>query len=200
MRRRISTQLDILWLKDDNLSSTLEAVTEVLGSSAHARQVLARRLQLFNAGSSNIRRNWAALLGLLGGDAATAREAVLTYPGLLRLDMGRDVFQQRIQFYQQECGASLEQVLNSYVESSLVHVGPRVAWAKRHLPAKPDKPISLRTWTRPDKECMENCGVPLEGYTEFKAAWLASEEGREWCKYEAGSAAKGSATGTEDSQ
>jgi hypothetical protein len=190
MRRRIGNTLRVLLLTKDNLSATLDAIGEVLGSSRDARDALRRQLVLFNIGSSSIRRNWAALLALLGDDAAAARKAVLNFPGLLTIDVSRAVYQQRMRFYQQECGASLGQVLNSYLKCSLVHAGPRVAWVRRHCPADPEKPLPYWVWTRPDKECMEKCGVPLEGYAEFKAAWLASQEGQEWCKHEAGRAAK----------
>jgi hypothetical protein len=198
MRRRIGNKLCIFTLSEHNLSATLGTMAEVLGSSTDARGALRRQLQLFTTGSSTMRHNWAALRGLLGGDAAAARKAVGNYPALLRIDVGRDVIQQRIRFYQQECGASLEQVLNSYLEFSLVHVGPRVAWAVRHRSIDSQKPLSVGVWTRPDRECMPRCGVPLEGYAKFKAAWLASDEGREWCKHEAGRAAKSIAAGGRD--
>jgi hypothetical protein len=190
MRRRIANEFSVFKLSETHLSATLDAMAEVLGSTADARHALRRALRLFATGSSNIRHNWAALLALLGDDAATARKAVLNYPGLLKFDMSRAVYQQRIRFYQQKCDASLGQVLNGYVEKSLVLVGPRVAWVRRHRPADPAKPIPLWVLQCSDVGCMERCGVPLEGYAEFKAAWLASAEGREWCKYEAGAAAK----------
>lgn len=65
-----------------------------------------------------------------------------------------------------------------------------MAWVKRHKLLSQIKCGLPRPFTRPDAECMEACGVPLEGYAEFRRAWLASEEGREWCRHEDGAAGK----------
>lgn len=81
-------------------------------------------------------------------------------------------------------------MLCSYVMSSLIHVAPRMAWVRLHtLPGSNLAGMSLRTYPRPDAECMARCGVPLQSashgaYVAFKMKWLASAEGREWGKHE----------------
>lgn len=44
----------------------------------------------------------------LGGNNAATTRAVLTYPKLLALDASRDIYQQRIRFYVEQCGARPE--------------------------------------------------------------------------------------------
>ena len=65
-----------------------------------------------------------------------------------------------------------------------------MAWVKRHkLLSAIDRTLP-GPFTRPDAQCMERCGVPLAGFAKFKRQWLASAEGREWCKHEEGQAGK----------
>lgn len=111
----LATRLLALALSDDNLAATVATLEELLGSRAAAQSAVRRNLVLLNFGSASVRRNWAALQAHLGGSRDAAVQAVQRYPGLLKFDLRQPMSQQRLRFYQQECGVAQERVLNSYL-------------------------------------------------------------------------------------
>lgn len=165
-----------------DISDTIETLAGLLGSREDAAQVLQRSGQPLKLGSTALKQKWAGFQRLVG-DAAAVRRVLLNWPRILKIDLGNPAVQRRLEFLECQLGIKREAALNSYLESRLTKMGPRLAWA-RHC--SPSGTTFTNAWpfSRPDARCMHLCKLPTSGFEDFKREWLASEEGRYWCQHE----------------
>ncbi|GAB4821585.1 hypothetical protein N2152v2_008631 [Parachlorella kessleri] len=183
LRKAMLNHTPVVYGTVELLGARLQALSQLMGSSAVARAMVARILSLLSYSSSALQHNFHAFRSLAGSEAA-ARDAVNATPRLLLKDFSRPVYQARLGFWQGQLGLSAAAVLTklgTLLLSSLPVVGPRWAWMLEH---RPRDEIIVNYCIMRDSACMKACKVPLEGFAEFKAAWLASEEGRTVCRHE----------------
>ena len=183
LRKAILNHTPVLYCTVEQLGARLQMLSQLMGSSAVARDMSARMLSLLSCSSARLQRNFDAFCSLVGSEAV-AREALYTAPRLLTKHFARVVHQARLEFWQGQLGLPAAQVLAKFgtlILSSLPVVGPRWAWLRKH---RPSEELIVNYCIMRDSACMKKCKVPLEGFAEFKAAWLASEEGRAACRHE----------------